>query len=75
MNVLTDAGVDPSRILLRNGDMLTVRAREESKVTVMGEVTTQGGVLMRNGRLTLNEALTESRPASTLARPPRARST
>lgn len=60
MNILTDAGVDPSRILLRNGDMITVRAREESKVTVMGEVNNQGGVLMRNGRLTLNDALTES---------------
>ena len=60
MNILTDAGVDPSRILLRNGDMLTIRAREESKVTVMGEVNLQGGVLLRNGRLTLNDALTES---------------
>jgi len=60
LNILTDAGVDPSRILLRNGDMINVRAREESKVTVMGEVNVQGGVLMRNGRLTLNDALTES---------------
>ena len=59
MNTLTDAGVDPSRIMLQNGDMLTVRSRDESKVTVMGEVGVQTGVLMRNGRLSLNDALTE----------------
>jgi polysaccharide export outer membrane protein len=59
MNAMADVGVDPSRILLRNGDMVTVRGRDESKVTVMGEVGVQSGVLMRNGKLTLNDALTE----------------
>ncbi len=59
LNAMADAGVDPSRILLRNGDMVTVRGRDESKVTVMGEVGLQAGVLMRNGRLSLNDALTE----------------
>ena len=59
MNARADAGVDPSRIVLRSGDMVTVRGRDESKVTVMGEVGSQSGVLMRNGRLSLNDALTE----------------
>ncbi len=56
---MADAGVDPSTIPLHSGDMLYVRNREEGKVTVMGEVTNQGGILMRNGRLSLNDALTE----------------
>jgi polysaccharide export outer membrane protein len=59
MNALADAGIDPSRVVLRSGDMVTVRGRDESKVTVMGEVGLQTGVLMRNGRLSLNDALTE----------------
>lgn len=54
-----DAGVNPSRIPLHPGDMIYVRNRDERKVTVMGEVTQQTGVLMRNGRLSLNDALTE----------------
>lgn len=56
---MADAGINPSRLPLRPGDMIYVRGREERKVTVMGEVTQQGGVLMRNGRLSLNDALTE----------------
>lgn len=59
MNALADAGVDPTRIILKNGDMVSVRSRDEGKVTVMGEVGIQNGVLMRNGRLSLNDALTE----------------
>ncbi|WP_256856632.1 polysaccharide biosynthesis/export family protein [Variovorax sp. KK3] len=56
---MAEAGIDPTRIPLKSGDMLMVRNRDESKVTVMGEVTVQTGVLMRNGRLSLNDALTE----------------
>ena len=57
---MADAGIDPSRIPLKPGDMLYVRSRDESKVVVMGEVTTQMGVLMRNGRLSLSDALIEA---------------
>lgn len=57
---MADAGIDPSRIPLKSGDMIYVRNRDESKVTVMGEVTQQQGVLMRNGKLSLNDALTEA---------------
>ncbi len=56
---LTDAGIDPTRIPLKNGDLITARSSAERKVSVMGEVMTQGTVLMRNGRLSLNEALSE----------------
>jgi len=53
-------GVDPARILLLNGDIVRVEQREDSKVFVNGEVVKPTTVLLRNGRLTLNEALGES---------------
>jgi len=57
---LTENGVNPSLILLSNGDMLRVRPRDESKVFVLGEVTKPTTLSLRNGRLTLNEALGEA---------------
>ncbi len=56
---MAEVGVDPSRIPLKSGDMITVRSRDESKVMVMGEVGQQAAIQMRNGRLTLNDALGE----------------
>ena len=53
------AGVDPSRILVQNGDIIFVRNRDERKVIVMGEVAVPQALLMRNGRLSLNDALGE----------------
>ncbi|MCP3019489.1 polysaccharide biosynthesis/export family protein [Cupriavidus basilensis] len=53
-------GVDPARIMLRNGDILRVEQREDSKVFVTGEVVRPSVVLPRNGRLTLNEAIGEA---------------
>lgn len=53
-------GIDPSRIMLNNGDMLRVSSREESKVFVIGEVTKPTTLTLRNGRLSLNEALGEA---------------
>lgn len=50
-------GVDPSRILLRSGDIVRVEQREDSKVFVTGEVVKPTSLLMRNGRMSLNEAL------------------
>ncbi|MGO4325709.1 polysaccharide biosynthesis/export family protein [Cupriavidus sp. 2TAF22] len=50
-------GVDPSRIMLRNGDIVRVEQREDSKIFVTGEVVRPITLLMRNGRMTLNEAL------------------
>lgn len=57
---LAQAGIDPSRILLQNGDILFVRNRDERKVFVMGEVASQQPLLMRNGRLSLNDAISEA---------------
>jgi polysaccharide export outer membrane protein len=54
---LQELGVNPNRILLQSGDMVTVRHREDNKVFVMGEINRPASLPMRNGRLTLNEAL------------------
>ena len=37
-----------------------MRGRDERKVSVMGEVNVQAPILMRNGNLSLNEALNEA---------------
>ena len=57
---MAEVGVDPNRVPLKNGDIVYVRNRDERKVMVMGEVNVQQAMLMRNGRLTLNEALGEA---------------
>lgn len=53
-------GEDPSKILLRNGDVVRIPSRDESKVFVTGEVINPKSLTMHDGRLTLNEALGES---------------
>jgi polysaccharide biosynthesis/export protein len=57
---LQDMGVNPNQILLESGDLVTVRSRDESKVFVMGEILRPSALVMRNGRLSLNEALGEA---------------
>jgi polysaccharide biosynthesis/export protein len=57
---LQDSGINPDQILLKNGDLITVRNRDESKVYVMGEVSKPSALIMHNGRLSLNEALGEA---------------
>ena len=68
---LTALGVNPSSILLSNGDLVRVLSRDESKVFVMGEVTRPVAQPLRNGRLTLNEALGEAGGVSTASGNPR----
>jgi polysaccharide export outer membrane protein len=53
-------GLDPGKIMLRNGDVVRVPSRDDGKVFVAGEVTQPKALTMHNGRLTLNEALGES---------------
>ncbi|CAM3445609.1 polysaccharide biosynthesis/export family protein [Polaromonas hydrogenivorans] len=60
MPQLTTLGVNPSSILLTAGDLLRVGSRDDTKVYVMGEVTRPMTLPLRNGRLTLNEALGEA---------------
>ena len=57
---LTALGINPTSILLGSGDLVRVLSRDDSKVYVMGEVTRPLAQPLRNGRLTLNEALGEA---------------
>ncbi|OGT05204.1 MAG: hypothetical protein A2143_09045 [Gallionellales bacterium RBG_16_57_15] len=60
MTRLIAGGIDPSRIMLSNGDMLRVSSLDESKVFVIGEVVKPTTLTLRHGRLSLNEALGEA---------------
>jgi len=57
---LQELGASANRILLQNGDMVTVRHRDENKVYVMGEIAKPSALPMHNGRLSLNQALGEA---------------
>lgn len=57
---LAERGINPSQILLKNNDLVRVANRDDAKVYVMGEVVRQASLPLRNGRLSLNEALGES---------------
>jgi len=50
-------GVSPTRVMLRNDDMVRVFAREDSKVFITGDVSRPTTLYLRNGELSLNEAL------------------
>ncbi|AOJ08990.1 polysaccharide biosynthesis/export family protein [Burkholderia mayonis] len=54
-------GTHASRVVLKDGDLLRIAPRDESGVFVMGEVNKPVTALpMRNGRLTLSEALSQA---------------
>jgi polysaccharide export outer membrane protein len=57
---LQELGVNPNQILLQSGDLVTVRSRDDTRVFVMGEISRPSALPMRNGRLSLNEALGET---------------
>ncbi|NKE68703.1 sugar transporter [Ramlibacter sp. RBP-2] len=57
---LQELGVSANRILLQNGDLVTVRHRDENKVYVVGEIAKPSALPMHNGRLSLNQALGEA---------------
>ncbi len=57
---LVQKNINPNSIMLTSGDVVRVMSREDSKVFVSGEVNIPRALPMRNGRLTLNEALGES---------------
>ncbi|WP_293634791.1 polysaccharide biosynthesis/export family protein [Polaromonas sp.] len=60
MPQLATLGVNPSRIMLAAGDLVRVGSRDDTKVYVLGEVTKPMTLPLRNGHLTLNEALGEA---------------
>lgn len=68
---LTARGINPTAILLGNGDLVRVQGREESKVFVLGEVLRPITQTLRDGRLTLNEALGESGGVNPVSGDPR----
>lgn len=57
---LAEQGVNPAKIMLQHNDLVRVASRDDAKVYVMGEVVRQAALPLRNGRLSLNEALGES---------------
>lgn len=57
LNQLADAGLSATNVVLKSGDTVQVRSREAAKVFILGEVPRAGSQMLRNGRLTLNEAL------------------
>ncbi len=57
---LARSQIDPSSILLKNGDMLRVGSRQESKVYLMGDVFQPTAHMMHDGTVTLAQALGEA---------------
>jgi polysaccharide export outer membrane protein len=53
-------GDNPQSILLANGDMVRVASRDDSRVYVLGETIKPQSQIMRDGHLTLAEALGEA---------------
>lgn len=68
---LAKLGVNLGNILLAAGDMVQVLSRDESKVYVLGEVVRPAALPLRNGQLTLSEALGESGGVSQISGDPR----
>ena len=64
---MVQKGINPSSVMLSSGDVVRVVSREDSKVFVSGEVNAPRALTMRNGRLTLNEALGETGGISPLS--------
>jgi len=73
LDALTARGFDPERILLAPGDVLRVapRVTEDAKVWVLGEVNAPRPQPLKNGRLTLYEALMESGGLASASADPR----
>lgn len=66
---LIDQGVNPNRIMLKNGDMLRVSHRDQSKVFLFGEVLRPEALTMHDGELTLAQALGEAGGVSIASNP------
>ncbi|WP_408465804.1 polysaccharide biosynthesis/export family protein [Paraburkholderia fungorum] len=61
LTAMTEHGQSPSRIVLQNGDLLRIPARDDFGVFVMGEVNKPVTALpMRSGKLTLSDALSQA---------------
>jgi polysaccharide export outer membrane protein len=67
---LQQAGIDPTSILLQSNDIVRVVPRDDNKVYVMGEVTQPLALTMRDGVLSLGDALGETGGPSQLTSNP-----
>ncbi|WP_260986331.1 polysaccharide biosynthesis/export family protein [Bordetella genomosp. 13] len=67
---LNAQNVDPTSILLQTGDIVRVQTRDDNKVYVLGEVTRPSALVMRDGELSLGEALGEAGGPSQLTSNP-----
>lgn len=54
---LMKKGLNPTQLVLANGDVLRVPSRDESLVFVSGEVNSPRAIPMHDGRLSLSEAI------------------
>lgn len=54
-------GINPSQLVLRDGDFVRVLARNDSNIFVMGEVTKPAlAVPMKDGKITLSQAIAQA---------------
>lgn len=60
MPQLTRKGVNPSQILMANGDLLRIINRNDSKVFMLGDVLSPRSQVLHDGQLTLAQALGEA---------------
>lgn len=54
------AGAGPADVLLKNGDVIRVPNNDEFKVFLLGEVGKQQALQLKNGKMSLSEALSEA---------------
>lgn len=71
LDQLTRLGIDPQRLVLAKGDMLRVESIEDTRVYVLGEVSSPGVKPLRKGKLSLLEALGDSGGIATVSGDPR----
>lgn len=57
---LVEQGVNPNRIMLKNGDMVRVNHRDRAKIFMLGEVFKPQPIVMNDGELSLAQALGEA---------------
>lgn len=64
--MMLQSGISPDQVLLRDGDALRVPSVDETKIAVIGEVTRPLTMPLRNGRLSLGDALAEALGVSSI---------
>lgn len=61
------AGVDPSRLILRDGDVVRIPTRDEAKIYLLGEVGRAQALSLNSGRMSLAQAIAEGGGISPLS--------